>query len=151
VQKILYRYIFFTVILLAFSTLSAQTKIIRGFARVTMGSNTTEIQATEIAKIQAERDACETAGIYIESQTEVRNSMLVKDIISTFSAEILKQIKFSYKKTITNDIIYIDAEGVYEVEVNIFFERVNALQRECQGPSYSPGARVTLFPTCFII
>jgi hypothetical protein len=21
----------------------------------------------------------------------------------------------------------------------------------CQGPSYSPGARVTLFPTCFII
>ena len=42
---------------------NGEENIFKGYVKISMGSNMTELQAIELAKIQAERDASEKAGI----------------------------------------------------------------------------------------
>ena len=53
------------------------------------GKETPEI-AIENAKMYAERNAQEQAGVFLSSRTEVKNGITVKDEIETFTAGILK-------------------------------------------------------------
>lgn len=110
--------------------LVAQTNVFIGTAKIALGSNMTELQAIELAKIQCERDACEKAGVYVQSETKVENSMLVKDIIITFSAEIMKQNNFRHKKIIDNDVIYLIAAGEYTVDLQNFNDRLLQFKKE---------------------
>ena len=46
--------------------------------------------AQQNARLYAERNACEQAGVFVSSVTEVKNSILAKDEIETFTVGILK-------------------------------------------------------------
>ena len=55
-----------------------------------MSSKETPEDAKNNAKIYAERDASEKAGVFVSSYTEVKNQIVNKDEIETFTAGILK-------------------------------------------------------------
>ena len=55
------------------------------------------------AKQRAEQNACEQAGVYIESRTEVQNAQVTRDEIITMTSGILKIVDVQFKREIVND------------------------------------------------
>ena len=75
------------------SSLSFADEIITGRYCYTYGDNESLIEAREITRTLAIRNAIESYRIYVEATTKVTNFMLTNDIIQTISSGYLKEIK----------------------------------------------------------
>jgi len=68
----------------------AKTEVIYSSYKYVMGDNDTKNDAKRICFLEAKRRLIEKAGVYIESETNVKNSMIKKDEIKAFTAAIIK-------------------------------------------------------------
>lgn len=68
----------------------AQSQVIYGSYKYTMGDNETKVDAKRNCFAEAKRRCLETAGTYLESVTEVRNFQLKNDEIGAYAAAFLK-------------------------------------------------------------
>lgn len=99
---------FLTVLLIAgnlffMPAASAEIKTYDGVGEYIMSDFETFDVAQQRAKQRAEQNACEQAGVYVESRTEVRNAQVTKDEIITMTSGILKIVDVQYKREILND------------------------------------------------
>ncbi|MBR1396257.1 MAG: tetratricopeptide repeat protein [Selenomonadaceae bacterium] len=81
----------------------AEIQTCTGTGDYIMPENGTPENAKEKAKLYAERNALEQAGIFISSQTVVKNAKLEQDEIQAFTAGILKVIDVKYKAIPLNE------------------------------------------------
>ena len=81
----------------------AEIQTCTGTGDYIMPENGTPENAKEKAKLYAERNALEQAGIFIGSQTVVKNAKLEQDEIQAFTAGILKVIDVKYKAIPLNE------------------------------------------------
>ncbi len=84
-------------LLVAFSLLTtltlvmmAQAETITASAEYQMGDNDSRNDARNICYLNAKRQALERAGVYIESQTAVRNLQVQRQDVTAFTAAIAK-------------------------------------------------------------
>lgn len=84
----------FTLILTTFlSSFSFADEIITGRYCYTYGDKESLIEAREITRTLAIRNAIESYRIYVEATTKINNFMLTNDIIQTISSGYLREIK----------------------------------------------------------
>ena len=74
----------------------------------------------------------------------------------TFSKSFFQNVTWSSDQVLAQTIAKLEkfSKSYLLLEEFIDVDDINDLKqifRNCQGPSYSPGAGVTLFPTCFMI
>lgn len=84
--------------LLAASIGHAEVKTYEGVGEYFMSDFETFDIAQQRAQQRAERDACEKAGVYVESRTEVLNSQVNKDEIIIMTRNILKIVDVKYHR-----------------------------------------------------
>lgn len=95
-----------------------------GEGSATMSENETQDAAFDRAKDKALRHAQEQAGLYIVSQSHMRDLELVQDDVKTISAAFVKVLKTDHKKTMSDD-------GVIQFFVTVTVQiDSEALQRE---------------------
>jgi len=109
--------------------LYSQESIFEGDAEITLGSDMTLLQAIELAKIQTEKNASEKAGIYIQAESKIENYILVENVVTTFSADIMKKIDFKHDIIIENHQLILKAKGRYLIDLDIFYERLKSFQK----------------------
>ena len=73
-----------------FSIANAEIKTYTGIGEYITDNSETPDFAQQNARLYAERNACEQAGVFISSVTEVKNNIMAKDEIETFTVGILK-------------------------------------------------------------
>lgn len=83
--------------LLFASPVNAEIQTYEGTDEYIMSEFETPDVAKQRAKQKAERMAIESAGVFVESTTEVSNSMVTKDEIVTMTGGILKVLDVQYK------------------------------------------------------
>ena len=90
-------------------------------------------EAREAAKNEAIRDAVERSGIAIKSETEVKNNVVIKDVINLVSVQIVNVISDKYKVISLDDdgglakmratvVVQIDTDRLKD-EINKLFKR----------------------------
>lgn len=84
--------------LLTASIVHAEVKTYEGVGEYFMSDFETFDIAQQRAKQRAERDACEKAGVYVESRTEVVNLQVSKDEIVIMTRNILKVVDVQYQR-----------------------------------------------------
>ena len=97
---------FFTVLimsLLVASTVNAEIKTYEGVGEYLMSDFETFDVAQQRAKQRAEQSACEQAGVYVESRTEVVGAQVAKDEILTMTSGILKIVDVKFKREFVDD------------------------------------------------
>ena len=92
--------------MLTVSPASAEIKNYDGVGEYIMSDFETPDVAKQRAKLYAERNAQEKAGVYIKSYSRMENFVLVDDEIETMTSGILKIISVDYK------IIPIESAGI---------------------------------------
>ena len=75
--------------IISVSVAHAETQTYTGVGEYIMQNNQTPDFAIQNAKMYAERNALEQAGIFVSSQTVVKNARLQQDEIQTFTAGVL--------------------------------------------------------------
>ena len=95
-----------------------------GEGSATMSEAETQDKAVDRAKLKALRDAQEKAGVYIRSQSRMRDLELVEDDVETITAGIVKIMSTNIKKTVLNDDV-IQVFVTVTVQIN-----TDDLQRE---------------------
>lgn len=118
------------------STVNAAIEIYTGEGKATLSEAETQEKAIERAKTYALREAREKAGVYIKSQSRLRDLELIEDEVVTLTGGILKVKDTKTAKTLVNDVIQI----IVTVTVTIDSED---LQREidkflAQNPNRKP-------------
>ena len=93
-------------------------KEIKGIGEAILGNGTTLEQIEEIALILAKRDALEKYGIYIESNTIVKNSKVETDEIKVISSGIIKLKSKKLVNKSENNIITVIVEAIFEIDSN---------------------------------
>ena len=81
----------------------AEVRTYDGVGEYLMSDFETFDVAQQRAKQRAEQNACEQAGVYVESRTEVRNAQVTKDEIITMTSGILKIVDVQFKREIVDD------------------------------------------------
>ena len=81
----------------------AEVKTYEDVGEYPMPEDGTPSDAKSKAKMYAERNALEQAGVFVSSRTEVVNNVLTRDEIETFTAGILKIIDVQYEAIPLND------------------------------------------------
>ncbi len=89
--------------LLIASTGNAEIKTYEGVGEYLMSDFETFDVAQQRAKQRAEQSACEQAGVYVESRTEVVGAQVAKDEILTMTSGILKIVDVKFKREIVDD------------------------------------------------
>ena len=89
------------------STADAEIETYTGEGKATMSEAETLEKVTERAKIYALRNATEKAGVYIRSQSRLRDLELVDDEVVMMTGGILKIINTNVEKVLVNDVIQI--------------------------------------------
>lgn len=79
------------------SPVNAEVKNYEGIGEYVMSDFETPDVAKQRAKLYAERDAQEKAGVYVNSYTRTENFKLVADEVETMTAGILKVLSVNYK------------------------------------------------------
>jgi len=105
----------------------AKTDTIYATYKYTMGDSDTKRDAKRIAFMEAKRLLLEKVGVYIESETNVRDSQITKDEIRMFSAAILKvQTAAEEQKFLNGSIVIITTvqTDVDPKKVNREFKRI---------------------------
>lgn len=92
-EKFFYLYLSIIFLGVFITVANAEIQTYTGIGEYIMSNQETPEAATNNAKIYAERSACEQAGIFISSHSEMKNNNLDKDEIETFTAGILKILK----------------------------------------------------------
>lgn len=85
------------------STANAEIQNYTGEGEYLMSDFDTFDVSQQRAKQRAEQNACEQAGVYVESRTEVRNAQVTRDEIITMTSGILKIVDVQFKREIVND------------------------------------------------
>lgn len=85
------------------SVANAEIKTYEGVGEYLMSDFETFDVAQQRAKQRAEQNACEQAGVYVESRTEVRNAQVTKDEIITMTRGILKILDVQFKREFVDD------------------------------------------------
>ena len=85
------------------STVNAEVKTYSGVGEYLMSDFETFDVAQQRAKQRAEQNACEQAGVYVESRTEVQNAQVTKDEIITITSSILKIVDVQFKREFVDD------------------------------------------------
>ncbi|MBR0261418.1 MAG: tetratricopeptide repeat protein [Selenomonadaceae bacterium] len=85
------------------STVNAEIKIYEGVGEYLMSDFETFDVAQQRAKQRAEQSACEQAGVYVESRTEVVNAQVERDEILTMTSGILKIVDVQFKREFIDD------------------------------------------------
>ena len=96
-------FIALTMSLLVASTASAEIKTYEGVGEYLMSDFETFDVAQQRAKQRAEQSACEQAGVYVESRTEVVNAQVQRDEILTMTSGILKIVDVKFKREFVDD------------------------------------------------
>ena len=89
------------------STVNAAIETYTGEGKATLSEAETQEKAIERAKTYALREAREKAGVYIKSQSRLRDFELVEDDIITMTAGVLKITDTQIEKTLVNDAIQV--------------------------------------------
>ena len=98
---------------------NAEVKTYEGVGEYLMSDFETPDTAKERAKQRAEQNACEKAGVFVESNTEVVNMMVTKDEIFTMTGGILKVVNVEYEREIVNnDSTLIRAKVMANIDSN---------------------------------
>ncbi|MBU4343974.1 MAG: tetratricopeptide repeat protein [Desulfobacteraceae bacterium] len=130
-MKCKYFYIFTMFCLLLLSTVSyAQIETITSTVRQPFGGSQSPDDARIAAFAKAKREALEQAGIYLESLTIVKNSVLEKDEIFALTAGVLKAEIVSQKNYATADAFGIVIVAKVDVDTSILEERVSKLLKD---------------------
>ena len=86
------KYRIFLVIVLIFTVISsswAEPKVFSVTVKRVMGEHESRDELREFATLEAKRQALEQAGAYLETQTVVQNSRLVKEDVTALAAAVL--------------------------------------------------------------
>ena len=95
----------------------AEVKIYTGGGEYIMSDYETFDVAQQRAKQRAERDACEQAGVYVESRTEVRDAQVTADEVVTMTNGILKVVDVNYhRENSDNNTTLIRATVVVNID-----------------------------------
>jgi len=89
--------------LLVASTVNAEIKTYEGVGEYLMSDFETFDVAQQRAKQRAEQSACEQAGVYVESRTEVIGAQVKRDEILTMTSGILKIVDVKFKREFVDD------------------------------------------------
>ncbi len=112
---------FSSLVLVALGTGSAaaEIKVIEADSAYVMGDNDSKVDARRIAVQEAERKALESAGVYLESLTEVRNYQLTKDEVRGYTAGIVETeiIADEMRGTVQHPEIYIKTRCRVDTQV----------------------------------
>ena len=96
---------------------NAEVKTYEGIGEYQMSDFETPDTAKQRAKQRAEQNACEKAGVFVESNTEVVNMMVTKDEIFTMTGGILKIVNVEYeRKIIDKDSTLIIAKVTADID-----------------------------------
>lgn len=85
------------------STVNAEIQTYTGVGEYLMSDFETFDVAQQRAKQRAEQNACEQAGVFVESRTEVQNAQVTRDEIITMTSGILKIVDVQFKREFVND------------------------------------------------
>ena len=85
------------------ATVNAEIQTYTGVGEYLMSDFETFDVAQQRAKQRAEQNACEQAGVYVESRTEVQNAQVTRDEIITMTSGILKVTDVQFKREIVDD------------------------------------------------
>ena len=85
------------------STVNAEIKTYEGVGEYLMSDFETFDVAQQRAKQRAEQSACEQAGVYVESRTEVADAQIKHDEILTMTSGILKIVDVKFKREFVDD------------------------------------------------
>ena len=88
-----------SIILFFICTLTLFPKTISGEAAYQWGYNETYLQAQKRCKTEATRNAVESFATYIESDTEVKDYVMTKDVIISKSLGLVRNVKIIDEKT----------------------------------------------------
>ena len=118
------------------SAAHAEIETYTGAGRATMSEAETLEKVIERAKTYALREAREKAGVYIRSQSRLRDLELVEDEVITLTGGILKVVDTKTEKSLVNDVIQV------LVTVTVTLDS-DALQKEidkflAQNPNRKP-------------
>ena len=100
------------------SSTSAQVQVYTGVGEYIMSDFDTPDVAKQRAKVYAERNAQEQAGVYVESTTNVLNSQVTKDEINTMTAGILKILETNYQTLPSPDSSGIMIRATIKAEID---------------------------------
>lgn len=112
--------IFFSIIFLLGATTQAEIVEFEASGSYRMGENDTMIQAKEKAKEIAVRDIMGQAGVFILSNTTVKNSKLVEDEVIVKTANLLKIKSCEYSKTTEENTFVFHAHVIATLNDKIF-------------------------------
>ena len=85
------------------SPVQAEVQTYTGVGEYLMSDFETFDIAQQRAKQRAEQNACEQAGVYVESRTEVKNAQVTNDEIVTMTRGILQIIDVQFKREFVDD------------------------------------------------
>lgn len=104
-----------------FPTVQAEIKTYTGVGKCVQGDLMTEEQAKNLAKIRAETDAKDKAGIYISGYTVVKNSQLTKNDIQVLTNSILNivgEVQYTKKPFINDGVPLIVHTSVLNAKID---------------------------------
>ena len=89
-----------------------------GKGSATMSEDESQDKATDRAKIKALRHAQEQAGVFIRSQSRMRDLELVEDDVETISGSVVKIIDTDVKKSLNGDVIQIFVTVTVQIDTD---------------------------------
>jgi tetratricopeptide (TPR) repeat protein len=120
-----------TLLLFAFfsiSNLSAQVRTVEATGEYRMGDNDTRNDARKLALLDAKRLALEQAGTYLQSVTEVKNLMLSRDDINTYTAGILEVVDQKEQTAIEGNTTIVRIEVTVHIDTAKVAQQIAALR-----------------------
>ena len=107
-----------TVILFLMPAAEAAIETYVGKGSATMSEDESQDKATDRAKIKALRHAQEQAGVFIRSQSRMRDLELVEDDVETISGSVVKIIDTDVKKSLNGDVIQIFVTVTVQIDTD---------------------------------
>jgi tetratricopeptide (TPR) repeat protein len=126
-----YLLLVFLIVSLCFPSVSfAKVETITHTVRQPFGGSQSPDDARVAAMHKAKREALEKAGVYIESLTVVKDSVVEKDEILALAAGVLKAEIISQKNYLVGEAFGIEVVAKVDVDTSILEERVKRLLQD---------------------
>ena len=106
----------------------AQVYEVEAAAEYVMGDNDTKLEAKKIALEQAKRNAVEQIGTYLETETVVKNRLLAKDEIRTYTSAIVKTTILSENLILIENNPVLKIRIRAKVDIGVLDQKIKEIQ-----------------------
>ena len=111
---------------------AAAIEEIMASGRYIMGDKDSKLDGRRLALLEAQRNALEQAGTYIESLTEVQNFQLSRDQVRVYTAGILEVREVDEKSAMIGESMAITITAKVRVDKDVVVRQLAALRKNAE-------------------